>query len=185
MIGTTRILGALALTAAVLGATGCHSFVRMAPDYSELPVDGLHQIAVAIETAVANGVREPALPGGSGIVVSGEAVTQAIRTRAARSELINGFRETGHAAEQRNGTIAVINSREYKKETRRGDRSRNALLIMSENDDRWALYEGLLRDNNYPPRSLSAIQRIFYEARVETLPPGHLYENENSELVPK
>lgn len=183
MIRSARLSAAVLMGIVVLGSLGCHSFVRMKPDYSELPVEGLGEIALAIERAVTNGVREPSLPGGTGVVVNGDAVLQAIRTRAARSELITGFRETGHAAEMRNGLIDVVNSREYKKESRRGDRSRNALLIMSENNDRWALYEGLVEDNNFSPRSLSAIQRIFFEARVETLPEGHRYENEDSDLI--
>jgi hypothetical protein len=119
------------LVAAVLG-TGCHSFVPTKPDYSELPVDGIREVAIAIERAVQDGVREPSLPGGTGVVVSGDTVVQAIRTRAARSELINGFRDTGHVAELRNGTITIINSREYSKSARRSEKSRNALLIMSE-----------------------------------------------------
>jgi hypothetical protein len=155
----------------------------MKPDYTELPVDGLHVAARAIEQAVADGVREPSLPSQAGIVLSGDAVLQSIRTRAARSELISGFRDTGFAAEMRNGTVKVLNSREYKKGSRRGDRSRNALLIMSENDDRWKLYEGLVEENNFPPRSLSAVQRIFFEARIESMAPGQRYEDEDSEIV--
>ncbi len=178
-----RVQAAVLVAFATLGSLGCHSFVRMKPDYAELPADALREIASSIEQAVADGVRSPSLPSLDGIVLSGDAVTQSIRTRAARSELIVGFRETGHAAEMRNGTIKIMNSREYKKESRRGDRSRNALLIMSENNDRWTLYEGLVEDNNFPPRSLSAIQRIFFEARVETLGPGQHFEDANSDLV--
>ena len=54
---------------------------------------------------------------------------------------------------------------------------------MSENDDRWMLYEALLKDNNYPPRSLSAIQRIFFEARIEFLSDGQRFENESSDIA--
>ena len=183
MIRGIRFYAVVVLGVAAIGSLGCHSFVRMSPDYSELPVEGLKEVARAIEQAVADGVRAPSLPSQDGIVVSGDAVLQSIRTRAARSELITGFRETGHVAEMRNGTIAIINSREYKKESRRNDRARNALLIMSENDDRWKLYEGLVKDNNFPPRSLSAVQRIFFEARLESLGAGHRYEDENSDLV--
>jgi len=183
VIRSLRIQAAVLMCVAVFGSLGCHSFVRMKPDYSELPVESLREVARAIEQAVVDGVREPSLPSHDGIVVSGDAVLQALRTRAARSELITGFRDTGHVAEMRNGTIAIVNSREYKKDSRRGDRSRNALLVMSENDDRWTLYEGLVEDNNFPPRSLSAVQRTFFEARVESLGTGHRYENEQSELV--
>lgn len=183
MIRGLRFQAAVMVSIAALAGLGCHSFIRMKPDYAALPVEGLHDVARAIEQAVADGVRDPSLPSRDGIMLSGDAVLQSIRTRAARSELIIGFRETGHAAEMRNGTIAIVNSREYKKASRRGDRARNALLIMSENDDRWKLYEGLVEDNNFPPRSLSAVQRIFFEARLETLGVGQRYEDEDSELV--
>lgn len=183
MIQRFRVQAAILACIAAVGSLGCHSFVRMAPDYSELPIEGLSEVALAIEQAVADGERAPSLPSEDGIVVSGDAVLQAIRTRAARSELITGFRETGHVAEMRNGTIAIVNSREYRNDSRRGDRSRNALLVMSENDDRWKLYEGLVEDNNFPPRSLSAVQRIFFEARLKTLNAGDRYEDENSDLV--
>jgi len=183
VIRSLQVQALVLASVAIFSSFGCHSFIKMKPDYTELPVDGLHNVARAIEQAVADGVREPSLPSQDGIVLSGDAVLQSIRTRAARSELINGFRDTGHAAEMRNGTIAVVHSREYKKGSRGSDRSRNALLIMSENDDRWKLYEGLVKANNFPPRSLSAVQRIFFEARIEALAPGQRYEDEDSELI--
>ncbi len=183
MIRSVQAQAVVLACLAAICSLGCHSFVHMKPDYAELPADGLRDVALAIEQAVADGERAPSLPSRDGIVLSGDAVLQAIRTRAARSELIVGFRGTGHIAEMRNGTVKIINSREYKKESRRGDKSRNALLIMSENDDRWRLYEGLVEDNNFPPRSLSAIQQIFFEARLQTLATGDRYEDENSEIV--
>jgi hypothetical protein len=155
----------------------------MTPDYADIPVEGLRTIATDIERAVVDGVREPSLTSQDGIVVNSEAIQQAIRTRAARSELITAFRDTGHVAEMRNGLIDIIGSREYEKSTRRGDRARNALLIMSENDDRWILYESILNDNNFPPRSLGAVQRTFYEARITVLSNGQRYEDESGELV--
>ena len=161
----------------VLGMAGCHTFVKMKPDYSEVPADALRAVALEIERAVQEGNRQPEIASRDGVLVDGDVVKQAIRTRAARSELVNAFRASGHAWERRNGMLHIIRSEEYKKLGDRHDRDRKALLIYSEEQDRWALYEGIIKDSNFPPRSLGAVQRIFHEARLELMPAGQKYED--------
>jgi len=160
-----------------VGMVGCHTFVKMKPDFNEIPTDALRAVAVEIERAVQEGNRQPEIASRDGVVVDGDVVKQAVRARAARSELINAFLNTGHAWERRNGMLHIIRSSEYKKLGRKSDRDRRAYLIWNEEQNRWALYEGILKDSNFRPRSLGAIQRIFYEARLEVMPDGQKYED--------
>src|SRR5690606_28358142 len=107
-------------------------------------------------TAVQQGIREPEIADREGIVVSSDTVRQAIKTRAARYERFNEFRNTGFAYEKRNGLAEVRTGRDYQQETQKKERDRNALLVMSENQDRWALYEGIKDASNLAPAALPA-----------------------------
>ena len=52
------------------------------------------------------------------------------------------------------------------------------MVVMSENANRWTIYEGLLKANNWPPDSLSAIQETFFLARVPLMSSGQQHESE-------
>ena len=160
--------------------TGCQSvanpFVYMKPDYSDLPVDALQALAVEIETAVQEGNRNAEIADRDGLVLN-ESVRQAIRTRAARSELLNQFRSAGYGLELRKGLIEIVRNKSYREQTTSKERDRNAILVMSENEDRWTIYEGIRDASNLPPRTLSAIQETFYKARVQAMPAGQLTED--------
>ena len=166
------------IAATLVFLAGCHTFTQVKPDYTDMPADAMRAVAIEIEQIVADGNRDGKLSEHEGLVVDGEAVQHAVRTRAARSELIDAFRDTGHAWERRNGLLDIIPSKEYKRFGSSQDRSRNALLVMSENDDRWAIYENILRDSNIKPKSLSAVQHIFCEVRLEFMGEGQKYEND-------
>ena len=167
----TRLL--LLITACAVVA-GCNSvvrpFVNIRPDFADLPADAMREVAHDVEQAVLEGNREPAIADRGGIVVSTPDLQQAIRTRAARAELLGEFRATGFAVENQRGLVEIKRSGDYKKATTRKDRDRNAALVMSENADRWALYEGLLKSSNLRPGALSAVQQIFYVERMILLP---------------
>lgn len=170
---------------AVLVASGCHTFMKVRPDYSDVPVEAVREVALEVERAVAEGEREHAIADREGVVVNTDTIKQAIRTRAARSHLVAAFRETGHVWERKNGLIDIIRSKEYKKFGTSRDRDRNALLVLGENGDRWAIYEGIVDASRFSPKSLPAIQRIFYEARLQVLADGSKYEDESGNLVYK
>jgi hypothetical protein len=155
----------------------------MKPDYAELPVDSLREVAREIEQAVHDGNREFSIADRDGVVVNTEVIQQAIRTRAARARLVAAFLETGHTQEMRNGLIEVLRTREYKKFGSSRDRDRNALVVLGENTDRWAIYEGIVDAGNFPSKSLGAVQRIFFEARLEFLADGVKYESETGEVA--
>lgn len=177
-----RFLTAL-LLAGLLAGCASVPFVRMAPDYSTVPADSLAEVALAIEQAVRAGDREPVLPQREGVALS-DSVVQAVRTRAARGDLVNEFLNSGHGYEASNGLIKMTGGREYSRATTRRQRDRNALMVMNENEARWRIYEGILKASNYSQRSLPAIQDIFFRARVETLVPGQLYEGPDGRPTP-
>ena len=171
-------------------AAGCQSvtsvvqpFISLKPDYAGVPVEDLRALATEVEREIAAGNRQPEIGDHGPLTLDDPAVVQAIKTRAARIELIEVFRSTGFGWEKRDSLIYVIRSSAYKQSGTRRSRDRDALLVMGENKDRWTIYERLVKINNLPPASLSAVQRIFYEARLNRMKPGQLYENEAGERV--
>ncbi|HJP36496.1 MAG TPA: hypothetical protein QF901_10950, partial [Gammaproteobacteria bacterium] len=138
-------------------AAGCQSFTRVVqpftslkPDYTDLPVEDLRTLAMDVEREIAVGNRAPDIDGHGPLTLDDPAIAQAIRTRAARYELIDAFRSTGFGWEKKDSLISVIRSSAYKKSGTRRSRDRDAMLVMSENDNRWIIYEQLLKVNNLP-----------------------------------
>ena len=147
------------------------------PDYSEVPVDALREVAREIEQTVAAEQREFTIADRGGIVVSADDVHQAIRTRAARHELLATLLDSGHAWERRHGHVWIIRSKEYRKFGTSRDRDRYALTVDGEAANRWTIYEGIIRDSNLSPKALPAVQRVFFEEA-----PGQKYEGESGEV---
>lgn len=166
-------------------ATMTNPLAELKADYKDVPIDDLRAVAQEIESAIQQGNRTPQVADRNGVVVNDEQIMQAIRTRAARVELLNEFRSSGFAVEQRSGLVKIITNKEYKSFGSGRDRDRNALLVTRENADRWALYEGILKKSNFSPKALDVIQTAFYEARVAVLPAGQKYEDESGNDVVK
>ena len=170
--------------------TGCGSFApiatpftRSAPDYSSVPVEALREVAREIERQVAQGNREPVLRNREGIVVETAEIRQALRSRAARAELVSKFLDTGHGWERRDGRLWVIRSEAYKASGTSRMRDLDALMVNSENRNRWTLYETLIDESDLPSNTLSAIEEIFLEERIEVMKPGQKYEDENGDVA--
>lgn len=174
----------MAVGCASIGSNPLAAFVHAKPDFKGLPQDALKAVALEIEKGVAEGNREPAIADRDGVVVSSELVRQCLRTRAARFERLDEFLGQGYGVEGSNGLVYISKSKDYKKATSRKQRDRDAQLVLSENEDRWTLFEGIIKSSGFPSGSLSAIQDIFHEARVETMRDGQQYENaENAVLI--
>lgn len=172
----------------VMGA-GCSSLsnplARMKPDYSLLPVEAMRTVAQEIETAVAKGERNPKIPNQGGIVVNTDDLRQAIRTRAARAALISSLLDTGFAYEDNHGLITILRTAAYKKSGTSQDRDRNAVAVISENQSRWALYEGIIKASHLSPKALGAVQAIFHSARVNVLKEGQKYQDKTGKIQVK
>ncbi len=178
----------LALSAGLV-ASGCSTFsvpfIHGKADFAKVPADDLYQVALEIEKAVQAGNREPVLENRAGIVVDSERIRQAVKMRAARAQLLNEFRSSGFGCERRNGLIAIERSKDYSKATTRRERDRNALLILNENGDRWALYEGIVKESRFPSGALAAVQETFFRARLECMEEGQPYESDSGETLTK
>ena len=159
------------------------TFTSLKPDYQSIPEPSIREVAFEIERIVAEGDRESVLENRGGVVVNTEEIVQAVRTRAARREILSAFLDTGFAWERQNGLIYIITGREYKKAGTSRDRDRNALIVDGECQNRWTISEGIIKANNYSPRALPAIQRIFFEERLKFMRPGQKYESENGQVA--
>jgi len=151
------------------------------PDYTTLPEAEMRQVASAIERAIAAGDREAPLPTSASVSLDTEEIRHAIETRKARIHLVDELRANGYAWEKRDGLMHIRSSSEYKQATTRRDRDRHALVAYSENQNRWELYEGIVKANNLRPKALDAVQAIFAEARFEAMGPGKVYETPDGE----
>ncbi len=178
------------MMALVLG--GCGSILPSAPSLtrsgagnSKVPVEALGEVAREIERQVAEGNREPVLQNREGVVVETPEIRQAVRTRAARAGLVSDFLDTGHGWERRNGRLWIIRTQAYKASGTSRTRDLDALMVNSENRNRWTIYEALIDESGLPSRSLSAVEDIFLEARLEFMKPGQKYEDVNGEPAVK
>ena len=178
----------LFLLVVAVSLAGCQTFMpaftRMKPAYEELPADALKESALKIERAIQDGTP-PELADTPALTLHAPPIQQAIQTRVSRAALVNELLDKGFAWERQNGHLYIIRNREYKQATTRRERDRNALIVTGEWDDRWMLYEQLRKVNDFPPKSLSAIQRIFHEARLEVMKTGQLYETGDGDPAPK
>jgi len=169
----------------IMLCAGCvsirNTFSSVTPNFDVVPEDDLRQVASRIEEAVLKGERNPEIATPPSITIDTPEVQQAIRARAARTELLQEFRSTGHIWERRDGLVWIIRSKDYAKSRSRRDKDRETLLINNENQNRWTLYEGLIKANNWSSKALPAVQVIFQEERLPYLESGNVYETEAGE----
>lgn len=141
----------------LVAAAGCSTvqgvFSHAKADYSDINEQAMREAARSIEKAVFAGDRQASFQDIDGIVVSDEAVQQAIRTRISRSSLVMALLDSGHAWERSDGMLSILRTREYKKEGSSRDRDRAALMVASEAENRWTIYEGIRKSSNLPPKS--------------------------------
>ncbi len=172
-----------------IALVGCQSFVpafvKTKPDYSEVPTEALRDLALSIEKAVQAGDTSYIPENTGGLVIDTRELKQAVRTRAARSGLVNKFLDAGFGWERQNGHLYIIRDKAYRQATTGKERSRNALMVSGEWDNRWLLYEGLRKESNLPPKALSAIQETFHKARLECMKKGQKYESESGDAAAK
>lgn len=168
---------------------GCASigipFLHQEPSYGQLPAESLKAVALEVERAVQEGNRDAQIADRDGIVLNTDVIRQAIRTRAARAELVNEALDKGYAIERPNGHLYILRTPEYKKETTGRERDRIAMLVGDEAVNRWAIYEGIADASKLPRRSLSAIQEIFHQARIDVMKEGQKYEGPSGETIVK
>lgn len=160
-------------------------FVHMKPKLAGAPEEAVRALARDVEQAILEGNREAQIPDREGLSVNTPIIMQAIRMRAIRSQALGAFLDTGFAYEKPNGLVYILTNKDYKKATDRKQRNRHALIVSNETENRWTLYEELVKTSALKARSRSAVQQIFYEARMELMPPGRKYEDLEGVIVTK
>ena len=175
------------LVCLVLLFSGCAKYGnpigRTEANYANIPVEALTNAALYLEKQVKEGNRTPDLALIDDFVLDSPAVKQALRSRAARIELVQILLDSGHAYEKRNGLIAIHRTKAYKKSGTYQSRDRDALVVISENNDRRMLYSSIQEINNLNPADRTAIENIFFEVHKQTLEVGQRFENTDGEIV--
>lgn len=169
----------------ISGCSTLNAFRSLKPNYAALPEKALREAAQQIERDVAKGNRDLSLKDQEGLKLNTPEIAQAVRTRAARAVLVSKLLDSGFAWERKNGLISVLRSSAYKKATTAQERDTNALLVMNENQNRWTLFEGIVRENKLSSDALSGIQRIFFEARKSVMAPAQKFEDEEGKAAAK
>lgn len=186
--GVPPALAGIAPALALILLVGCVSisnpFFGGKPNYAKVPADSLKAVALEIEQAIQQGNREPNVQDRDGVVVNTDIVRQAIRMRAARVELLNEFLDSGYGREDNNGLVRILGSKDYTKATTPKQRSRNALLVLNENNDRWAIYEGIVKASKLKGQT-ATIQDAFHQARLQTMKPGQKFETPDGQTAVK
>ena len=150
---------------------GCAALSREPP----LPEESVTKIAAAIEQTVLTGAE-------AGITVEDAPgfkarlfeVVQAMQARQARVETVTEFKQKGYVGEGARGLIKYVKNDECRADARLHDRVAN--VILSENADRWRIYETLARENRLSTRGRKRIQAIFHQVRIEVARPRELVQ---------
>lgn len=179
---STRLLCVLATLSTIL--CGCQTILGAGTNRVEMAEEAVRALAIDIEKAIMAGERTPEIQPPAGLSIESDLIKQAIRTRAARAELVQEHLAAGHIFEKDNGLVAIYKS-EATKSLSRDQRTRVASIVIGENNDRWNIYEGLIDASNLRLDSLSGVQRIFHETRVALIPTGSAYQNDTGDIVEK
>jgi len=184
-------LAATATVVALLLLSGCAStpidlpFTKSKVNYDQVPAEDLRQLALAIESAIQSGDKDAVIENVGSVKIDTPEIQQAIRSRILRGPLVSAFLDTGHAYENRSGLLAIKRSSEYKNFGTSQERDRNALIVMSENNNRWTLYEGIVNHSGFAGSARGAVQDTFLNARIEVMKPGQRYEAEDGSILAK
>lgn len=180
---------ALALSALALPGMGCRSgaspFVFLTPKYSLVPEQALRETARGIEAAVYNEDPGAEIAASESVKVEAPELRDIVRRRAIRRDVVEDLLDLGFAFENNRGLLELDRDRAYRDATTGRDRNRCSMIVMTENDDRRALYDGLRKENKIRRGTLSTIQRIFYEERVPFLDEGQKYQTAGGAIVRK
>lgn len=153
------------------------------PDYSNIPVKTVKEVALYLEKQAQAGNRSPILAARNSFNIDSPEIQQAMRSRAARAQLVKKLLDSGHMYEKTNGKIAIIRTKAYKNSGTSQSRDRDALVVISENIDRTIIYESLQDLNNLNPAARSAIIDIFFMTRIQLMESGQRYEGAEGEII--
>jgi len=152
-------------------AAGCALFSKQ----PEIPEESVTRVADAIERAVLAGSDSPiSIEDQPGFKANVPAVVQAARRRQSRAAVVAEFKAKRCLGETARGRIKYVTCPECRADSTL--HARVAYLILSENEDRLAMYETLARENRLSASGRKRIQSLFHQVRIDLAEPGHLLQ---------
>ena len=144
-----------------------------------LDADTARRIAVFIEDVAAGSAEVSSLPESvDGVMIGQPDVRTAIESRRARFDECARYKAVQCIGENRRGLA------QYRKCDECEDRQvRNVvdMLILSENDDRWAIYEVIVKGNRLPSSALKTLREAFRAEHESRASSGDLYQTQAGE----
>ena len=185
IVNFSRFALLLSVASLVACSTVSSPLTRMGADFEEVPTESLRAVAERLETEVATENREPSLAAENGVIIDTPEIAQACRSRAARYPLVVDLLNTGFVMEQRDGKISILRSGEYKKAFTSAEKDRHALIVISENRDRYLIYSSIQTTNKFSAAGRSAVEEIFAEAHIRKLTSGQKYQGPDGSVLDK
>ena len=143
----------------------------------EIADDPILQVARAIEQAVMTTPDSPAAIEDQGAFTANvPEVVQILHRRQLRAPVVAEFKDKGYIGESARALIKYVRNPDCGRDSKL--HARVAYLILSENDDRWALYEALADANGLSASGRKRIQSLFHQVRSDLARPGHLVQLE-------
>ncbi len=117
------------------------------------------RIAALIEDVVVGRAAIVSMPESvDGVIIGQPDVTAAIESRQTRFDACARYKTMQCIGENRRG---LAHYRKCEACEDRQVRNQVYMLIISENDDRWAIYEGIVKGNRLPSPALKTLQEAF------------------------
>jgi uncharacterized protein YdbL (DUF1318 family) len=160
----------LSTVALLLAVAGCAAL----SDRVEVPEESLQEAAVAIERTVVEGEASVALKDQLEFKARSPEISLAVMGRQSRIGIVAEFKRKGYVGESVRALLTYVKNADCRKDARL--HSRVANVILSENADRWRIYEELARLNRLSGSGRKLIQTAFHEARIELARPGDMIQ---------
>ena len=144
-----------------------------------LDADTARRIAVLIEDVAAGSTAISSLPESvDGVIIGQPDVTTAIESRRERFDECARYKAMLCIGENRRG---LAHYRECDECKDRQIRNLVSMLILSENTDRWTIYEGIVKSNRLPSSALKTLREAFRTEHESRASSGELYQTQAGE----
>ncbi len=167
---SSKVYGLLSTTALLLVVTGCAAL----SDRVEVPEEALQEAAVAIERTVVGGEASVVLKDQPEFKARSPEIMLAMMGRQARIGIVTEFKRQGYVGENARALLKYVKNAACQKDSTLHARVAN--VILSENADRWRIYEELARLNGLSGSGRKSIQAAFHRARIELARPGDMIQ---------
>jgi len=154
----------------LFAVAGCAAFSKQ----PTMPEASIEEAATVIERTVIEGETPVVVNDRPGFKVRSPEVAMAVMGRQARIAIVMEFKRKGYVGECARSLLKYVENPECRKDSRLHGRVAN--LIMSENADRWRIYEELAKLNRQSGSGRKRIQAAFHKARIDLARPGDMIQ---------